>query len=36
MAYQAVGKNSDVSPEMAVAAIFDANPDAYDEYLREN
>lgn len=35
MASQAVGKGADVSHEEAVAALFDANPDAYDEYLRE-
>lgn len=34
MAQQAVGK-SDVSTEAAIAAIFAANPDAYDEYLAE-
>jgi hypothetical protein len=36
MAFQAVGKgDTQLSPEAAVGAIFDANPAAYDEYLRE-
>lgn len=36
LAGEAVGKGDlDLSPESAIAAIFDANPAAYDEYLRE-
>lgn len=35
MAMAAVGK-ADVSKEQAVTAVYDANPDAYDQYLAEN
>lgn len=35
LAGQAVSKGADFSLEEATVAIFDANPDAYDEYLRE-
>lgn len=36
MAFQAVGKGDlDLSPEAAISGIFDENPAAYDEYLRE-
>lgn len=35
-AYEIVGKSQGVSPEEASVALFETNPAAYDEYLRES